>query len=156
MKKSIVGVIFLVILDQVVKYIATNSLELYESVDVIKDLFSLTLFYNYGAAWGIFNDMRWFFIIVTIITLIVVGYIYKKCDESMKITKFGITLYFAGAVGNLIDRVLYGYVIDMFDIRIPIINYDFPIFNIADMCLVIGVGVIMIGMFKEEKNETRV
>ncbi len=153
MKKHLFYIFLILIFDQLTKIIADAKLVLGESKTIINNLFSLTLVYNKGAAWGILSDMRIFFVIITIISVVLLGMFYKKCNEKMVITKIGIVLYTAGAIGNLIDRVIYGYVVDFFDLYVPIINYDFPVFNIADMALVIGVLVIVFGVFKEEKYE---
>jgi len=147
MKKIIkLSSIFLVI-DIAVKLIVKNTLVLHQSIKIINNFFYLTYVKNTGAAWSILSGKQLFLIIFSIIIVILlIIYLNKKKDYS-KFEIIGYSLLLAGAVGNLIDRVVYGYVIDY--LNFYIFNYNFPIFNIADSCIVIGIMLLFIGTWRE-------
>lgn len=147
MKKIIsLSSIFLVI-DIVVKLIVKYNMEVYESIKIIDNFFYITYVKNSGAAWSILSGKQIFLIIFSIIVIIgIIIYLVKKKDYT-KIEVISYSLLLSGAVGNLIDRVLYGYVIDY--LNFYIFNYNFPIFNIADTCIVIGIMLLFIDIRKE-------
>jgi len=147
MKKIIkLSSIFLVI-DIAVKLIVKNTLVLHQSIKIINNFFYLTYVKNTGAAWSILSGKQFFLIIFSIIIVILlIIYLNKKKDYS-KFEIIGYSLLLAGAVGNLIDRIVYGYVIDY--LNFYIFNYNFPIFNIADSCIVIGIMLLFIGTWRE-------
>jgi len=126
------------------------------------NFFSITSHRNTGAAWGILQGQRWFFITVT--TVIVVGiiyYLYRSIREGRRLLPFGLSLLLGGAIGNFIDRLLTGEVVDFlhffFDFRgigIPF-TYDFPIFNVADMGIVIGISVVILDTLLEARRAKR-
>lgn len=140
----VLGIIFM---DQLSKYIVEENMRLGMSIPVIPDIFHITYILNPGAAFGILENQRWFFVAVALLLLVVVGYFYDRFKRESRMTQWGIALLFGGAAGNLIDRVKTGYVVDFFDFRI------WPIFNIADIAIVIGVGLIMISLFFLQKKE---
>ena len=145
-------IIFLVfIVDLFTKYYAINNLILNHSV-TINSFINLTLAFNYGAAFSFLNDaggwQRWFFIVFSIIVIFIIFYILKKDKESEYIA-FSFVL--AGALGNLYDRVFYGYVIDFIEFHYK--NFYWPIFNIADTAISIGIILLLYSMFlKRNKN----
>jgi len=147
--KKIIGLssVFLII-DIILKLIIKNNMVVNESINIINNFFSLTYVKNTGAAWSILSGKQFFLIIVTIMVIIsLLIYLYKmKNYNSLDI--IGYSLLLAGALGNLIDRIFYGYVIDYLDFLI--FNYDFPIFNIADCCIVIGIMILFISSWREE------
>lgn len=139
-------IITLIIIDQFTKYLAFKHLSTINTYPIIKDIFHLTYVENRGAAFGILQNKRFFFIIITTIVLAGIIYIMYRNNNLKFLTKISLALVVAGAIGNLIDRIRLHYVIDFFDFRI------WPVFNVADVNVVIG-GVllcIMVLFFKEE------
>lgn len=146
--KKIIGLssVFL-IFDIVIKLVVKKLLIVNESINVIKNFFYITYVKNTGAAWSILSGKQLFLIIFSIIVvLMLIIYLIKK-REYNKFEIVGYSLLLAGAIGNLIDRVVYGYVIDYLDFYI--FNYDFPIFNIADCCIVIGIMLLFIDTWRK-------
>lgn len=139
-------------LDLMTKTIANNNLVLYERNEVIPNFFHLTLCYNTGGAWSIFSGNIAFLVIVSLIALGVV--IYTMIKSKTLFYKYSCALFIGGLIGNLYDRIIYGKVIDFFDFII--FGYDFPVFNIADCFICIGVGIMFVAMIREEKNDGRV
>ena len=135
---GIIIVIFIVVLDQITKYWASNRLQPKGTMVVIKDIFSFTYVENRGAAFGILQNQRWLFISLTIIVCIgMIYYLYVNQDFNL-IIKFSLYFILGGAIGNLIDRIYNGYVVDMF--HFTFIN--FPVFNVADCFVVIGTIIL--------------
>ncbi len=134
---EIVLTLGLIIIDQLTKLIIVNSFGLGESLTVIDSFFKLTHVHNTGAAWSVLQGARFVFVIVALlVSLYLIYYLYKN-KSLKKYQRFVIILIVSGAIGNMIDRVLHGYVIDFLDFNI--FGYDFPVFNFADCCLTIGV-----------------
>ncbi len=143
--KILILAVIVLFLDQTTKILASNLLEIDKSLIIIPNFFSLTYTRNYGAAWSIMWDKKIFLIIISLVALIIIFYILKK---EKKLTLYKNIYYgflIGGILGNLIDRVFYGYVIDFFDFNI--FGYNFPIFNISDSFIVIGVILIFIEAF---------
>ena len=134
-------VFFIIIaLDQGTKYLILEKFNLYESRPIIEGIFHLTYVRNMGAAFSILQNQRTFFIIITsIIVLIIFWYILNNKNNTDKTVIYSLILIAGGAIGNLIDRIRFGYVVDFFDFII------WPVFNIADMSIVIG--SILLGYF---------
>ena len=134
--------------DQFTKHLVSSSMQLGQSQEIIDSFFYFTYAHNTGVAWGMLAGHLWLFIIVALVSavLMIVFFIRTRRDEVL--TRFGLVLTFAGMVGNLIDRVVFGYVRDFIDV--VIFNYNFPIFNVADMAVVIGVALIIIEIIFEE------
>lgn len=149
----ILSIIFLVI-DQVSKLVVVKSLSINNSIEVIKNFFYLTYTNNEGAAFSILTGQRLFLIVVAIIIIVLLLYYLKKNKVEEKLDILAISLIIGGSLGNLIDRIIRGFVIDFFDIKI--FNYNFPIFNMADTFIVIGTFLLLIILSrKDEHNETR-
>lgn len=132
-----------IILDQFTKYLAVINLKDNVSYHVIGDFLRFSYVENRGAAFGMLQNQRWFFIITTIILIALLIYLIwfnKKITNAGKLT---LSLVFGGAIGNFIDRVRLGYVIDFVDVRFGEL-YNFPVFNIADSCLVVGIGILIL------------
>lgn len=141
-----------ILVDQGTKYVIASQMELNEKISVIGDFFLITSHRNRGAAFGILEDQRWFFIVVTTIVVIgLVWYINKVRTLPGKLLPVALGLVLGGAIGNFIDRVLYGEVVDFLMFNFG--SYTFPIFNIADSCIVIGVGLIILDTLLEMKRE---
>lgn len=134
-------VVFLVI-DIVSKLVISNLMDVYDSIVVIKNFFNITYVHNTGAAWSLFAGRTWLLVIVSLIIIsFIIFYIYKNKPKN-KFEKIGYSLVLGGAIGNFIDRIVYGYVIDFLDFNI--FGYDYPIFNLADTFIVVGVIILCI------------
>lgn len=134
---ALIGLSTLVIvIDQATKYWIQSRMAYGESSPVIRDVFHITYILNPGAAFGILENKTWFFIAVALVLLAGVAYLYPRMPANQPMVKLGAGLLVGGAIGNLIDRVRIGYVIDFFDFRI------WPIFNVADICIVCGVACL--------------
>lgn len=122
-----------VILDQITKHLILSSMHPYESIPVIENVFHITFVRNPGAAFGILQNQTVFFIVVTIIVIFLLVGVYWKLARKNIILTTGLSLQLGGAVGNLIDRIRFSYVVDFLDFRV------WPVFNVADMAIVTGV-----------------
>ncbi|WP_422660395.1 signal peptidase II [Paenibacillus sp. EC2-1] len=143
-------IVFLV--DQGIKYLIATRLELYEQIPVIGDFFVITSSRNRGAAFGILQDQIWFFIVVTVLVVVgIIWYMRKVTAEGRKLLPVALALVLGGALGNFIDRLVMGEVVDFLQFTFG--TYTFPIFNIADSCIVIGVGLIILDTILDGKRE---
>ncbi|SDC48226.1 MULTISPECIES: signal peptidase II [unclassified Candidatus Frackibacter] len=131
----LITALLILVLDQVTKLTVVKHFYLGESLPIIDNIFHLTYVRNFGAAFGILNNQRLFFIITTSLVIIILLALYYKAKDAGLIIKIALGLGLGGAIGNLIDRVRLGYVIDFLDFRI------WPVFNIADSAIVVGVGI---------------
>lgn len=149
---SILFVILLVVLDQASKiYLTLVNKTSPIDLEVIKGFFRITYTCNDGAAFSILKGKRVFFIIMTIIVVFLIVYYLLK-NKVYWVEKYSLLLIISGAVGNLIDRIMYGYVIDFLDFII--FGYDFPVFNIADSFITIGaIGLIISILFLNKEGE---
>ncbi len=147
--------VFVIILDQWTKWLIVKNMEFGERIAVWDPWFGILSHRNRGAAWGMLEGQMWLFSIVTIGVIIAVIYFYHKEAKGKPLFQVGLMLLLGGAIGNFIDRIFRGEVVDFADVLIPIINYDFPIFNIADAALTIAVVVLMIGLIAEDKKEKK-
>lgn len=128
-----------IILDQITKIFASLYLD---NIKIINNFFSLTYVKNYGGAWGILNNNLFFLITISIFALLTIN---KYISSDVNTTKLSIVSYgmlIGGIFGNLIDRIFRGYVVDFLNFNI--FNYDFPVFNIADMLIVVGIILMII------------
>lgn len=141
----------LILMDQISKYIIVKTMNVGESIPVIGDVLQITSHRNYGAAWGMLQNQMMFFYIITIVVLIALIYFYYKEAADNLLMQCGLMLIFAGAIGNFIDRLFRGNVVDFIDTKI--ISYDFPIFNVADSCLTIGVFILLYELLFNQKEE---
>lgn len=148
--KKIFCISFLcILLDQLLKHMICSYMNLYQSIEVIKNFFSITYTQNDGAAWSILSGNRFFLILVASVTLYLL-YQYLKKEKQMNFLKeltYGLLI--GGIIGNLIDRILFGYVIDYLDFLI--FHYHFPIFNLADICIVMSVILLIYQILKGEE-----
>lgn len=144
----LITLLVIIVGDQFTKHLVSSSMQLGQSQQIIDNFFYFTYAHNTGVAWGMLAGHLWLFIIVALVSavLMIVFFIRTRKDEVL--TRFGLVLTFAGMAGNLIDRLVFGYVRDFIDV--VIFNYNFPIFNIADMAVVIGVALIIIEIIFEE------
>ena len=135
-------------LDQLVKSYVVQNIALGEIKSWIPNLVSLTYLQNRGAAFSMLQDQQWFFAVITLVVMAgAIWYLHKHIEDSLWIV-FGLVLIIAGGLGNFIDRITQGFVVDMF--HLDFIN--FAIFNVADSYLTVGVVVLLLAMLKEEMN----
>ncbi len=150
MKKIILPIIICVVIDRIIKILCLNNLNIGESIPVIQNFFAITLVTNTGAAFSILSSSTLFLIILSII---IIGIIYFFFIKSQNLSNFMQIIYgilLGGIIGNLIDRIIYGYVIDYLNFNI--FGYNFPVFNFADICIVISIFIIIIEILKGDKN----
>ncbi|MEK4424354.1 signal peptidase II [Solibacillus sp. FSL K6-1523] len=147
--------LFAVIIDQWTKWLVVKNMELGERISIWDPWFGLLSHRNRGAAWGMLEGQMWLFTVVTIGVIIAILYFYHTEAKGKPLFQISLMLLLGGALGNFIDRLFRGEVVDFFDVFIPIINYDFPIFNIADAALTIAVVMLFITIILEEKAEKK-
>ena len=145
---SLILIVGLIIVDQIVKHWVTSNIPLNGSRTFIPGLLDLDNLHNTGAAWSRLEGRQWFFAVITVIAIIVVAYLMWKNRRSAWIMT-GLSLIMAGAVGNFIDRLSQRYVVDMFALK----NVNFPVFNVADACLTVGVFIMLIVVLKEDDQK---
>ncbi|SKA01807.1 signal peptidase II [Anaerorhabdus furcosa] len=149
-RKELFILIGILVLDLGTKLIVQSNLDLHHQIPIIDNFFYITYAKNTGAAWSMFSGRVG---ILTLMSLAGVGlfsYMFSRVPEENKWERISIVLMIAGAAGNLFDRFVFGYVRDFLDF--VIFGYDFPIFNIADSALCIGIGLlIVITLFKKEE-----
>ncbi len=143
----------LIVIDQIIKYWALTSLAPIGTINVIDGLLSFTYVENRGAAYGSFSSYTPVLALISFLLSIGIIYLIIKFDNyfEAKIIKYGLVLTLAGAIGNFIDRAFRGFVVDMFEFTF----IDFPVFNFADICVVIGTSIIMIGIVFFEKDDKK-
>ena len=130
---SLICIILLIAIDQFSKYLCVHLLEPVGTVEIIKNLLNFTYSENRGAAFGILQNQRIFFVVVTVIFLFIAFYLLFYYKEHNFWSKFAGILIIAGGIGNLIDRIKVGYVVDFISV-----SFFPPIFNFADCCVVVG------------------
>lgn len=136
--------IVLFLLDQLSKYYIVKQIKEFTEHEVIKSILYITHVKNTGAAWGIFAGQQFFFLIVTFVAVFVILYYVYQFQYNTFIV-CALASIFAGTLGNFYDRIRYGEVTDF--IHVYIFDYSFPVFNVADMCLTIGVLLLIVYMF---------
>ena len=143
-------------LDQLTKYLIIEKFKLGDTIRVVADIFNITYVQNRGAAFGFLSqaDPSFrvpFFIAVPVIALISIGYVFRKlADQDIKLA-VALSLVISGAIGNLIDRIYLGFVVDFLDFHWGW-EYHFPAFNVADSAICIGVGLIMLDLVKQDEK----
>ena len=142
----LIAIIWL-LFDQVSKYYVMNHVVLGESLPVIQNVFHFTYIINHGAAFGMLTNQRWFFLAVALVLIIVYGIYRKQVNNGPLILRVGSALLISGAIGNGIDRYILHGVVDFFDFRI------WPIFNIADIGICIGVVCIIYYLLTSKHEE---
>jgi len=137
----------IIIIDQITKILVERNFMEFQSIGIIENIFHLTYVPNYGAAFGILKNKTLFFIVISFIVIIGILILLLYIPNQRNILKFALVLQAGGAMGNLIDRIRLGYVIDFLDFRI------WPVFNIADMAIVIGALLLIydIGILSPKK-----
>ena len=148
-KKIYITAIIIFIIDQISKVTISSYIGLNSSVRVIKNFFYLTYTNNTGASFGILKNSRVVLIVLSIIALVILLR-YISTFKETKYNILGLGFLMGGIIGNLLDRVLFGYVRDF--LNFYIIGYDFPVFNIADIFIVLGVFILIISILKGEDS----
>ena len=146
--KVFVWGVALAIADQLLKKLFSGTMQLGESIPVLPGIFHLTYIQNPGAAFGLFENQTLFFIAIAAFLLAFLAFAYKELAAQGIWVRYGMSLLAGGAVGNLLDRVRLGAVIDYLDFRI------WPIFNLADIGICLGATLIVRGLLREEGRET--
>lgn len=137
-------IITIVLFDQITKYLAVKNIVLNGNYKFFNGLLEFKYVKNYGAAFGILQEKKWIFIVITIVVICVfMLYLVKYNSETNLLKKTALSFLIGGAIGNFIDRIRLGYVVDF--IKIDLIkSINFPVFNIADIFIVIGTILLMI------------
>lgn len=147
--------IILFLIDQISKLLVVKLVDINSSIELIKNFFYLTYTHNTGAAFSILIGQRILLILIAVIILVLIfNYLIKNKVEG-KLDRLVFSLIIGGSLGNLIDRIIRGYVVDFIDVKI--FGYNFPIFNLADTFIVIGVFLLLIITItrKEDKHDNR-
>ena len=148
----ILSLIFLII-DQITKILVIKILPLSGSIEIIKNFFYIIPTNNTGAAFSILLGKRIFLIVVAILIIGILLYYIKKNKVDGKLNIIAFSLIIGGSLGNLIDRIVRGYVVDFISIKLG--SYNFPIFNVADTLIGVGVFLLLIKNTGGNKNDNR-
>ena len=143
-----IGILVFVI-DQLVKHLVVSTMHLGQSFPVIKGIFHITYVLNPGAAFGMLEHQRWFFIVVALAAVLLGVFFYRKLQQESILMRSGAGLLLGGAVGNLADRIQSGLVVDFLDFRI------WPVFNIADIAICAGAGILIYDIW-QRRNEDEI
>lgn len=140
--------------DQATKLYVDRVMALHQSIPVIDGLFSFTYLRNRGAAFSFLSNASWrlpFFIVITLIAGIVILAALKKMRDDQKLAQSALAMIFSGAMGNLIDRIRMGEVIDFLDVYWK--SHHWPAFNVADSMICVGVALVALDMLQEERRQ---
>ncbi|MBB6673199.1 signal peptidase II [Cohnella nanjingensis] len=139
-------------IDYVTKKLIEHNLDLYQQVKVIGDFFIITFIHNRGAAFGILQEQRWFFLLITVLVVsAIVWYLHRSHRHGRGLLLVALALVLGGALGNFLDRAIYGQVVDFMQFNFG--SYTFPIFNAADCAIVVGVAMIILDSLLAPKRE---
>lgn len=148
----VIATLLMIALDQIVKYWAFTSLKIQSSIPLIENVFHLTYVENRGAAFSLFAqfDSRWIFVSLAVGVTIAIFIVLRINYLQTGLGRWSLVLVAAGALGNAIDRVVHGFVVDLFDFRL----INFPVFNVADIFICVGGALFVIYfMFQHKDNE---
>lgn len=149
---SIVGIL----IDQLTKVAVDRSMRLFDSITIVDNFFHLTYVRNKGAAFSFLSNASWrlpFFITISIVAALVILIAFRKLRDDQKLAHVSLAMIFSGAVGNLIDRIRLGEVIDFLDVHWY--RHHWPAFNVADSLICVGVFLLAVDMILEEKRLKR-
>ena len=149
-------------LDQLSKWIVLENLSLGSSYEWIRNVIHFTYVQNKGAAFGILSNHRWVFLVFSSIAIVAIGvYLFRFCKQNWAV-KISLAFLIGGGIGNMIDRIAFGYVVDFIEwpwLWLPILDMEFPIFNIADSFVTVGVVVLAVALIRdivlEEKKKEK-
>lgn len=150
MKKVALLSLIVLVFDQILKFIIRSKLVLNETINVIANFFNITYVENDGAAWNILSGNKIILILIALLVLFFIFYYFIFNKKLNKIEVIAYSLFIGGLLGNLWDRIFIGRVIDYLDFKI--FGYNFPVFNLADICIVLGVLIIIINEIRGEIN----
>ncbi len=147
----------ILLLDQWTKYIVVQKLLLYQRVEVIPGLFNIIHVRNTGGAFGIFGGERGgigsiLFVVVSLVAIGAIVFLFAKTRENEKTLALSFSLILSGALGNLIDRLHYGEVVDFLDFHVA--AYHWPAFNVADSAICIGIGLMALEVLKRDRKRS--
>jgi signal peptidase II len=148
----------LLILDQVSKALIVANFTLYESkipIEPLKNVFDLTYTRNTGAAFGLFDFAGNVFMVVALVASVVIIYYYRQVEGRAFLLRFAMGLQLGGALGNAIDRVTRGFVVDFLHVFYEPLGLDYPVFNFADSGVVIGVGLLILALWLEDRKKAK-
>ena len=154
---TVVITVFLVIVfDQWTKQLILDRFKWGESISIIESFFAFTYVRNMGAAFGVLHNApayfrEPFFILVPILAMVIITAVLAKLKPDQKLTAVALSLIMGGAIGNLIDRVRFGYVVDFLDVHWKEV-YHWPAFNVADSCIVVGVCYLFFQSFFQDNS----
>ena len=144
-------IVLLILLDQITKAAIAANPSTFGNLEVIPNFFYITYVKNTGAAWSMLAGQRTFLSLLAAVAIFfMLGYLIKQKKNGNKLTTAALILMIAGAAGNLIDRLLFEYVRDF--LNFYIFGYDFPVFNVADICLTIGVCLLILATIVEKED----
>ncbi len=147
-KKTYIIMLLVLIVDQLTKFLVPVNL----NIKIIKNFFYLTYTQNFGAAWGIFSGDVLILIVVSMVALLVINrYLLTSDINKLDVISFGLLM--GGILGNLCDRLFRGYVVDF--LNFYIFNYDYPVFNIADIGVVLGIFLMFISVWRGDRDEDK-
>ena len=149
-KKPYIIAFFFFIIDLVSKQLITHILSIGENIKVINNFFYITYVKNNGAAWSILEDQRILLLIISVMALFLINKVMNK-EEISKIENLSYGMIIGGIVGNIFDRLFFGYVIDFIDFKI--FGYNYPVFNLADTFIVVGIIIMIIITIRKEYHE---
>lgn len=143
----------IILFDQASKYVIRANFNLYEQVDIIKGFFKIMYIRNSGVVWGLFSENRNHLVpliisILSIAALLTVLYIFAKTSKTCRLELVSLSFIIGGAIGNISDRFILGYVVDFIDIYIK--SYHWPTFNIADSFISIGIVLLLISVLRNK------
>ena len=143
------SVLLLVLLDQLTKQYIVNTMDIGEKYTIIENFFLINSHRNTGGAWGILTGQMTVFYFITFVAFVLFYYLMREVDFKLKkLYSIAVILLMAGGIGNFIDRLLFKEVVDFLDFYI--FGYNFPIFNVADICLVVGMIIFAYDIIMED------
>ncbi len=150
---AVITAVLLLGVDQLTKYYIVTHFTLFESTDFIKGLIRIVYIHNEGAAWGVLSGKTWILIVFTAAAMFFCGYYFWKYAKNNKLVTWAIALVISGGVGNLIDRVFRnGKVVDFLQFDFW---QEFPVFNIADCAIVVGVALLILYFIIDTVKESK-
>jgi signal peptidase II len=148
-------IVLLFVADQFTKWLVVQNMELFSRITILP-FFDLVHVRNYGAAFSFLSDQggwqRWFFTVIALVISVVLVVFLRRQARELTWLNLGFALILAGALGNVLDRILFGYVVDFLDFYVG--GYHWPAFNVADSCIVMGAGLVIFDGFKSNRTAT--
>ena len=148
-KKILIYSSIILILDQISKILIDLYLKINDSLPIINNFFNITSINNYGAAFGIFKEKKFLLIIFTLLSLLII-FRFVNTFKLNKRNNIAFSFLLGGITGNLLDRLFLGYVRDFLDFNL--FGYNFPVFNLGDTFIFLGVVLLIVAIFKGEDN----